>query len=73
MRGPGEFFGTRQHGYVRTKIANFSDDGAIIRQTRKRAFEMVTDDPKLKSKKHQGIKKQFKENYKHMLEFVNIS
>tara|TARA_B100000686_G_scaffold355249_1_gene471565 strand:- start:3540 stop:5642 length:2103 start_codon:yes stop_codon:yes gene_type:complete len=73
LRGPGEFFGTRQHGYVRTKIANFSDDGAIIRQTRKRAFEMVTDDPKLKSKKHQGIKKQFKENYKHMLEFVNIS
>ena len=73
LRGPGEFFGTRQHGYVKTKIANFSEDGAIIRQTRKRAFAMVNEDPKLKLEKYQGIRNQFKENYKHMLEFVNIS
>ena len=73
LRGPGEFFGTRQHGYIKLKIANFVEDGPIIRQTRKRAFEMVEYDPKLQLDKHQNIRKQFKENYRHMLEFVNIS
>ena len=73
LRGPGEFFGTRQHGYIKSKIANFIEDGPIIRQTRKRAFEIVHADPQLKMNKHQGVRKQFKENYRHMLEFVNIS
>ena len=73
LRGPGEFFGTRQHGYIKSKIANFVEDGPIIHQTRKRAFKMVEYDPKLKLNKHQKIRNQFKENYRHMLEFVNIS
>ena len=73
LRGPGEFFGTRQHGYIKSKLANFSEDGTIIRQTRKQAFEIVEHDPKLQLEKNKKIRKQFKENYKHMLEFVNIS
>ena len=73
LRGPGEFFGTRQHGYIKSKIANFIEDGSIIRQTRKRAFEMVIVDTKLQMEKHQSIRNQFKENYRHMLELVNIS
>ena len=73
LRGPGEFFGTRQHGYIKSKLANFIEDGPIIRQTRKRAFEIVATDPQLKMEKYQSIRKQFKENYHHMLEFVNIS
>ena len=72
LRGPGEFFGTRQHGYIRSKIVNLSEDGPIIRQTRKRAFQIVKIDPVLKMKAHQSIRKQFKENYRHMLEFLNI-
>ena len=73
LRGPGEFFGTRQHGYIKSKIANFIEDGPIIRKTRKRAFEMVILDPKLEMEKHNSIRNQFKENYHHMLEYANIS
>ena len=73
LRGPGEFFGTRQHGYIKSKIVNFIEDGSIIRQARKRAFEIVMSDPKLQMQKHQNIRKKFKENYQYMLEFVNIS
>ena len=73
LRGPGEFFGTRQHGYIKSKLANFIEDGPIIYQTRKRAKEMVMCDPQLQMEKHQGIRKQFKGNYRHMLELVNIS
>ena len=73
LRGPGDFFGTKQHGYIKSKLANFIEDGPIIRTTRKRAFKMVENDPKLQFEQNQKIKIQFKENYHHMLEFVNIS
>ena len=73
LRGPGEFFGKKQHGYIKSKIANFTEDGAIIRQTRKKAFDLVANDPNLQLEKNQNIKEQFKENYRHMLEFVNIN
>ncbi|MDP6571101.1 MAG: ATP-dependent DNA helicase RecG [Candidatus Marinimicrobia bacterium] len=73
LRGPGEFFGKKQHGYIKSKIANFTEDGAIIRQTRKRAFDLVANDPNLQLERNQKIKEQFIENYRHMLEFVNIN
>ena len=73
LRGPGEFFGTRQHGYIRSKIANFVEDGDIIRLARRRALKLVLDDPSLQDKKNKAIRTQFINNYQHMLEFTNIS
>ena len=29
LRGPGDFFGTKQHGYMKLKIADISKDGKI--------------------------------------------
>ncbi len=72
MRGPGDFFGTKQHGFIKSKVVDFSADGPIIRRARQQAFELVNQDPLLKHKKHHKIKMLFKENYKHMLEFVKI-
>ena len=72
MRGPGDFFGTKQHGFIKSKVVDFSADGPIIRRARQQAFELVNKDPLLKKNDHQKIKILFKENYKHMLEFVKI-
>ena len=73
LRGPGEFFGTRQHGYIRSKIANFAEDGDIIRLARGRALQLVADDPYLQNINNKAIRTQFIDNYQHMLEFTNIS
>ena len=73
LRGPGDFFGTKQHGYFKSKLANFIDDGPIINQARSNAFSIVKLDSMLELKKHKKINIQFRENYQHMLEFVNIS
>ena len=73
LRGPGEFFGTKQHGFMRSKLVDFIEDGPIIRHARNRAFQIVAVDPKLNRSDNSGIKKQFINNYKDMLEFVNIS
>ena len=72
MRGPGDFFGTKQHGFIKSKVVDFSNDGPIIRRARQQAFEMVIKDPKLNLNKNKKIKQVFKRKYHHMLEFIKI-
>lgn len=73
LRGPGEFFGKRQHGYMKMKIGNILTDGPIIRNARQAAFSLITKDPHLQQKEHHKIREQFIKDYSDMLEFVNIS
>ena len=72
MRGPGDFFGTKQHGFIKSKVVDFNADGAIIRRARYQACKIIEEDPLLKNQKNKKIKKIFTKNYKHMLEFVKI-
>tara|TARA_Y100000590_G_C15532146_1_gene943610 strand:- start:363 stop:1037 length:675 start_codon:yes stop_codon:yes gene_type:complete len=70
LRGPGEFFGTKQHGYVPTKLVDIANDGQIIKHARTRAFEIIKNDPKLEH--YQKLKFKLLSDYSHMLEFINI-
>jgi ATP-dependent DNA helicase RecG len=40
MRGPGEVYGTRQHGFIKLKVASFSDLN-LVRETKKWAQEIT--------------------------------
>ena len=73
IRGPGDYFGKKQHGYMKLKIGNIIKDGPIIRIAREAAFFMIEKDPMLKNKNNLLIKKQFLKNYKEMIEFIDIS
>ncbi len=72
MRGPGEFFGTRQSGYAKSRIVDFREDGAIIRQARQDAFSIVERDPHLTASVHRNVRKVFTARYQSMLDLVNI-
>lgn len=48
MRGPGEIYGTAQHGFFDLKIASFTDL-PLIEKTRKAATQLTTRDPQLKT------------------------
>jgi ATP-dependent DNA helicase RecG len=72
LRGPGEFFGKRQHGYMKTKIADIAKDGDIIEQTRSLAFNIVQHDYDLRSIEYQKIKRELIYRYSNMLEFIDI-
>lgn len=47
IRGPGEFFGTRQSGMPDLKIANIVRDAKLLNAARKEAFELIEKDPDL--------------------------
>lgn len=43
LRGPGDFFGTRQHGLPEMKIANLFEDGDILKQAQEAASEIIAE------------------------------
>ena len=73
LRGPGEFFGIRQSGFFKYKIADLVMDGPIIKSARKAAFDLVAKDPHLRDRSFIELRRHFLKEYQHMLDFVNIS
>ncbi|MBR5652182.1 MAG: ATP-dependent DNA helicase RecG [Bacteroidales bacterium] len=47
LRGPGDIYGTRQSGLLDLKLADLSQDEAIVKVSRDDAFELLEEDPKL--------------------------
>ena len=47
LRGPGDFFGQRQHGLPALKVADLSCDMALLQETRAAAETLMEQDPAL--------------------------
>lgn len=58
LRGPGDFFGTRQHGLPEMKIANLFEDSDILEKSQEAAREIMEEDASLSSEKYRGLKKR---------------
>jgi len=52
QRGPGELFGTRQHGLPELRVGDILNDFSLLEQARRDAFEIVARDPKLQQPQH---------------------
>jgi len=55
LRGPGDFFGARQHGLPSLKIADMMTDTQIIHETQQLAQELLARDALLESAENQGL------------------
>lgn len=49
IRGPGEFFGTKQSGLPDLKVANIVRDAVLLESARKEAFALVESDAELRN------------------------
>ncbi len=56
LRGPGDFFGSRQHGLPEMKIASFTENMDIVRETAAAAETILRDDPLLKKTENLGLR-----------------
>ena len=55
MRGPGDFFGSRQHGLPEMKIAMLTDT-ALLNEANRFAREIITDDPDFEKEENKNLR-----------------
>ncbi|MGC8768311.1 ATP-dependent DNA helicase RecG [Calditerrivibrio sp.] len=72
MRGPGDFFGTRQSGLPDLKFSNIMKDTDILLSAREDAFEILREDPYLNKPENRILKEMLKFKWKDAYELVNI-
>lgn len=55
-RGPGEFFGSRQHGVPELRFGDILADFNLLEQARQDAFELIAADPGLRRGEHTALR-----------------
>lgn len=56
LRGPGEFFGIRQHGLPELKIADLYKDMPILKEAQQAAAELLRQDYRLEMEEHRLLR-----------------
>ena len=56
LRGPGDFFGTNQHGLPDLKIANMAEDLQVLRIAQEEARQILAEDEALSLPEHRGLR-----------------
>ncbi|MBQ3073454.1 MAG: ATP-dependent DNA helicase RecG [Ruminococcus sp.] len=55
QRGPGDFFGERQHGLPKLSVADFSDMNSVV-TSQDIAEEIISESPNLEGDKYKGLR-----------------
>ena len=72
LRGPGEFFGTRQHGLPEFKLADVTAEMELLQQAKDDAITLLTDDPRLTDPAHQHLRAALKAHLGDTLALAQI-
>jgi ATP-dependent DNA helicase RecG len=63
IRGPGEFFGSRQHGLAELKIANPLTQMQLLKAAREEAIKLLSLDARLEERPHQLLKEKLLQRF----------
>ncbi len=63
LRGPGDYFGTRQSGIPEFRVANPVLDVALLSSARDDAFAIVADDPSLRHEAHRLLAEHLRSRF----------
>jgi ATP-dependent DNA helicase RecG len=72
LRGPGDLFGTQQHGLPPLRIADLRHDQAILEEARREAKQLFAADPGLKSPDHARLRRQMLTRYGNALDLSDV-
>ncbi|HEX4792753.1 MAG TPA: ATP-dependent DNA helicase RecG [Humisphaera sp.] len=56
LRGPGQFFGTRQHGLPEFKLADITNEMGLLTQAKEDALAILNDDARLLRAEHRHLR-----------------
>ena len=63
IRGPGEFFGRRQHGLTELKIANPLTEMKLLKRAREEAIRLINADSCLGERQHLGLREKLLQRF----------
>ncbi|MDD3052889.1 MAG: ATP-dependent DNA helicase RecG [Endomicrobiaceae bacterium] len=72
MRGPGEFLGTKQHGFPEFKAGDIVKDIKLIELAKNTANKIIDEDPKLSLEKNLAIKYFLNNKYLNIFKVVQV-
>jgi ATP-dependent DNA helicase RecG len=72
LRGPGELFGTRQHGLPPFRVADLVRDAEILAEARRDARELVASDPGLSQPDHALLRRMMLARYGKELDLGDV-
>jgi ATP-dependent DNA helicase RecG len=73
IRGPGEFFGTRQWGPSDLRVANLIRDAKILEEAREEATRLLQRDPYLARPEHAELKAALLRRWQAKLDLAAVS
>ncbi len=71
LRGPGDFFGSRQHGLPETHIADLGADTQILRRAQAAAESLLEKDPELRLPENCALKERIERLFKDSSDSFN--
>ena len=72
LRGPGELFGTRQHGLPPLMVADLRRDMDIVQRARSDARTLVERDPALADPQWHRLRQMVLKRYGHALQLADV-
>jgi ATP-dependent DNA helicase RecG len=72
LRGPGEFFGTRQHGLPEFKLADITQELEMLHEAKDDALAILTDDPLLAKAEHAELRAALIEKFGQTLPLAQV-
>jgi ATP-dependent DNA helicase RecG len=72
IRGPGEFFGTRQSGLPEFRVADLLRDAALLEDARAQAQAIVAVDRDLRSPEHRGLRTALLSRWRGKLDLASV-
>jgi ATP-dependent DNA helicase RecG len=72
LRGPGEFFGTRQHGLPEFKLADVTNEMELLQRAKEDALGILAQDPKLARPEHRALRAALAAQFAGTLDLAQI-
>jgi ATP-dependent DNA helicase RecG len=72
VRGPGDFFGTRQSGLPEFRVADLVRDGAVLEEARQDALALIARDPKLLQHDHRVLRAALLARWRGKLDLASV-
>jgi ATP-dependent DNA helicase RecG len=72
LRGPGDFFGTRQSGLPEFRVADLLRDGPALEEARREAIALVARDPNLAEPGHRALRQALLARWRGKLDLASV-